>query len=1285
MTNDMHLLGYFFRIYMSRNTKMSSRLPDEVNSRIRANSILFPISKAWHEDNAPWNDAIRSYESAISKIPIMLETDPDSIANRYIDFGNGYTLHFKMRIINSRLVGPNETDACKFYADNMRTPGLALANGSTYVVVLIGDVEYEYLVIRTENLSPMKDETYADALARNALEMSPDKYTKGVIPEGYVTAIPLMIGSKWCATQKFPYSELIRAGEDFTNLYGNFIIGEFLRYLQPTMTKPLNKALVQRNNYDKQISRVEVQYSRGCEYEHSYYIVASCLRNDSIKGNGSISNTISVNDYGFSLQMNHSAMNQFEGTVTGSNKKLINFVPIKPLFAAFGCTTDGEMLDYICPERDDKEGLVTSIHDAILYGFKHAEAYNHAHLELEHTPFNYLKLKEKWTQELALYVIGTIILRPIGVLDKLFESSNGDQSKYREAVANTTRGILDETFMPAIDSKNGIDRNRAVCFTIGFIVRDLYLVGTNLKAQQFKSSLENKRIRWGQQISKEFKAYHTSRIHRELYPAIKSLGESIKSSTFDQVLVSKIKTVCISMGEAMISGLISSFNGTGGDNSKIRNALVEPKSAIYVWNKLREVMKHPSLKQHGVQEKWSNRRPHPSEAFFLDPIEGPDSSSIGKFRTLCVHTRVTIVDDEKPVLKWLKSQSHFKNSILPRDSLTHYVVSVNGSLIGYIPRFEPVEDVFAKLMQMRRTGELPLEMSVVLNNVNSKLDIWLDAGRIIAPFVIVKNAFDITDKQVTLKKPFAEWLEKCNTEIGHFDEGIRNGFIDFLDCDMIIQNWMVAASLPQFYYEPEKYTHISIGNAIDGIVIAAASTGTLNLPNRAQISTNHLKQAAGYPIVRCPQLLFINNMDILLGAQQPIIQPHTYRHMHMGDVAIGNNIVVAFMFGKYNQEDAVILNRQSVENGLLEIDTLTTIREKKSKSDIRFEMPPLDGSVSLRGDISSYSKLGKNSCLPNKISSTFNEKDALMAKCRRTATGVIDISKTNKMPSASSSANPRPQRCVECHYIHERSTDQKLLTTGEYRVLIDGDKCNFSINCQKNTIGRIIDPENMPHTADGIVPDAIFGPVSIFKRKTYGMSYESMFQMIASYYGCFVESSTYGTSRTPFEIEDIVKNMGDLMDGDGFVTMYDPDTGEAIPSKVFVGVSYYQRQHHLVETKLNVRCGGPRDEATNQPTKGKRKMGGTKFDRMSCDALTSSGASSISIDFHLNGCNKVDIGICQHCHGVECYHDLITDQWKCPTCGYHSDIDIIQVPMASVQLNQLLTALHFKMKVNEEK
>ena len=50
---------------------------------------------------------------------------------------------------------------------------------------------------------------------------------------------------------------------------------------------------------------------------------------------------------------------------------------------------------------------------------------------------------------------------------------------------------------------------------------------------------------------------------------------------------------------------------------------------------------------------------------------------------------------------------------------------------------------------------------------------------------------------------------------------------------MIAYNMVVAASIREFYENPLKYTHISMNSSMDGIVIAANPTSSLNLGTRS--------------------------------------------------------------------------------------------------------------------------------------------------------------------------------------------------------------------------------------------------------------------------------------------------------------------------------------------------------------------------------------------------------------------------------------------------------------------
>ena len=1284
-TNSSNIIHDMFYL----NTQ---RFPPEINNRITNNALLFPISKAFLEMHPQYYDIINTYEAAVDTIPEMLEKDKDSIADTFIPINETKIMHLKINITNAGLYGPNSQEAVEYgNVNNMLTPKIALAKQGTYSLWLIGDINYSYIIIDKRQLSQTNN--YTDELTGYISLLKPENYTSGNVPKGYIVGIPLMLGSKWCSLRNFDYGSLIRSGEEMSGFYGTFIIEGYIRYLIPCLKKPMNKPIVIHNEFDKQLSRVEIQYSRNThDYQNSYYMVGAMLQPAAIKTEAN-RHGIECHEFGFSLQLNAPTMNIIARN--GKIKELINFIPIKILFAAFGCTTDKALIDYVCPDHSNI-GLINAIKMAVLYGPRHYDAYVKAQIIPQHTDQGYIKLPEKMTKFLARYIIGMNIMRDDDIED-LKRRANGNEQEFRLLIKLNVDSILESRFMPAIgdpETGSNVDRDVAICVTLGNIFNKLYIVGIDKSQEQSKQSLTNKRFYCGQSFVKEFKAFHNFRLHQELIPTIKTIIANPDRKDLDNDIANTFIQSSKKMSFDQTRSMVTSFKSAETVDSKFSNEILEPKNQLFIWNKLREVRKNAVVRKRDVRESWENLRPHPSEMFFLCPTESPDSANVMKLRALGVHCRVTVISPTKPVLEYLHKNDKFRKVIDGSKIKEYYTVSVNGSIVGYLHEYDHVEKTYEELMNLRRNGTIANDTTIILNHILGELNIWCDAGRLSTIFVIVDNCFNISGNKITIKSEFKKWLEECDKKIGKFQEGIEKGFIEFLDCEMISNNCVIAACIRDFYENPLKYTHVALSSSMDGIIAAANPCGSLNVGIRAGMSTNHLKQAMGYPLSKYPQLSFINNMDILVAAQQQIIQPIIYRYLHIDQVPIGQNVTICFCQFKYNQDDSVIFNRESVENGLLKCDTFTTFKSNTIKSDEKFQVPTAKTVESLKGNPFSYEKLGTNSCLPKEISSTINTNDVLIGKIKviDDEVGIADISEINKMPDAIHTANPRPMRCVEKHYIHENSPHFKMLVTGEYRILIPGDKINQE-QAQKGTIGKVIDAECLPYTSTGKRADVYFNPISVFKRKTYGCIYLAMLMKIAMLYGCFLENSGYGTCRTPEEMLEIIQKM--CIDDCGFETMYDPETGKEIPGKIFFGVTYYERQHHLVETKINIRARGAKDPIYNQPTRGKRVGGGLTVDgKLSLNAINAAGINYLSKDFHLNQCSKMIVGFCKICHNVTCYR--ITHEnnngrfiqkyhdWRCPCCGRHDQIKPRLVSCSFPLLNHIFNGLHLELKYYEE-
>ena len=104
--------------------------------------------------------------------------------------------------------------------------------------------------------------------------------------------------------------------------------------------------------------------------------------------------------------------------------------------------------------------------------------------------------------------------------DKCIAADLASQNGY-ENIASYLRG--NSQYIPENNDKNtdeNIDRNTAVCVELGMIIQKLYLIGYGLDISQDKTSLTNRRIRNGQQMSREFKAFHNVRL-REIQAEVK--------------------------------------------------------------------------------------------------------------------------------------------------------------------------------------------------------------------------------------------------------------------------------------------------------------------------------------------------------------------------------------------------------------------------------------------------------------------------------------------------------------------------------------------------------------------------------------------------------------------------------------------------------------------------------------------------------------------------------------------------------------------------------------------
>ena len=1248
----------------------NNSIPPETNTSIDQNTLLYPIGKAFLEKFPQHYDTISSFDAAIDSIKEVL--NHVAIIDTYIPIDETKSVHFKVNWENPKVYSPNDLNA-KQYSNTkfIRTPNEAIFNLTDYTAIMVLDMRYSYQII---NLGSTDD--YEQLFAK---KNETPTIIEDIIPNAYRINIPIPIGSKYDTLEKYDLGTLIRTGEESEILKGYFIINALLRYIINIYKRPFNSPIVLKNNYDEQLSRTEVIYTKTFDYEDSHFIVGSMVLPRAIRaGRGGAQ--VSVPDFGFSLQLEHPKMNRKD---PNQKKKLINFVPIKFLFTAFGCKNDYEMMRYICPDLKDI-ALISTIRTACLQGVRHREAYEKAGIDLQKDP-NYILPTEPLTEFMAKYIIGRIILNEETIV-KLNLLANNNVSSFRIYVVSLITDILDKYLMPGIGYLSKTNRNEAVCIELGLIVRKLYLIGAGIEPQQDKAALTNRRVRNCQQILFEFKSFQASR-NREILEQITPAFQQRKDvSQMSQIIHEKMIDIGKNISIAQSKSLINAMKGATREQSKVRTDVLKPKNAVFTHNLKRQIVISADLRQQGATVSFDHRTIHNSELFFVCPTQTPEAGSqTGRFKTPSIYTYITLGSSGERAMEVIRSNKNYIRSLDEKQMERFselYLIKVQGSIVGYVEQYTPVESLYNDLIQARTDGRIETDTSITMNHQLGTLTIWNDSGRIVSPFVKTSNVCDIDIKdlnnvQITFKPSFINWLQDLSATVsfgkeGIYELGIKSGYIEYLDPEMALTNCVIAQNLKNFYESPQLFTHIALPNHAHGIIASNIPAVTLNVGVRASYATNHVKSAIG-PSVRYPQLKYMDEDNVLTYPHVPLVRPCTYDHMKLGEVPYGQNVVVAFIQDVYNQEDSCILNGASVETGLLEIDSITRIMDELTTNDEEYVVP--SDKTFLQGNATSYKKLDPKTALPSKVGDLFYTDDVLIGKIRKVSKGKTNISILNEKADGKYpvTAFPRPIRSVIKNMSQGENKTSKMLETGQFRLPITGDKTN-SEQAQKCTVGMILPPDKIPYTTSGLQPDIIFSPPSIFKRKTYGQLYVSILAKLCSLMGCSIDCTVGATNRQYFEIQELLKKLG--LNDAGCETMFDPLTGHKYKSRIFFSNHYWERQAHLVENKLNVRNGGPRDETTGQPTKGRKRGGGLTFDRMSFDSQNAAGIMEVIRSSHLEQGSKIKIGICQRCHNTLCYLHAETREWICPNCGKHPNILVREVPPASVLMMHVLNAAH---------
>jgi len=341
--------------------------------------------------------------------------------------------------------------------------------------------------------------------------------------------------------------------------------------------------------------------------------------------------------------------------------------------------------------------------------------------------------------------------------------------------------------------------------------------------------------------------------------------------------------------------------------------------------------------------------------------------------------------------------------------------------------------------------------------------------------------------------------------------------------------------------------------------------------------------------------------------------------MDQGELAIGRNVVVAFMtWNGYNYEDAVIMNERLVQD-----DVYTSIHIEKYEIEARDTKL---GKEEITREIPNVGEDGRRFLDADGIiipGTEVKEGDILVGKV--TPKGQTDPSPEEKLLLAIFGEKSREVRDTSLRVPHGGGgivRSVQVFTRGkdelnpgvnmsvrvyivQKRKISEGDKM-AGRHGNKGVISKILPPEDMPYMENGTPIDIMLNPLGVPSRMNIGQVLEIHLGMAAKQLGIHVATPVFdGVEQS--DLDQIMAEAG--MAPDGKYVLYDGRTGRKFDNRVSVGVMYMIKLDHMVDDKLHARSVGPYTLVTQQPMGGKAQNGGQRFGEMEVWALEAYGAA----------------------------------------------------------------------------
>lgn len=594
---------------------------------------------------------------------------------------------------------------------------------------------------------------------------------------------------------------------------------------------------------------------------------------------------------------------------------------------------------------------------------------------------------------------------------------------------------------------------------------------------------------------------------------------------------------------------------------------------------------------------------------------------------------------------------------------------VNGTYVGMV---ENPEDFVQQIRNERRKGVISSQVNVYLHGTTKDVHVDSTPGRVRRPLIVVKEGKPLLTEQHIrqLAKNELSW-----------NDLVEQGVIELIDAGEE-ENCLVA------FYDHEltaEHTHRDISPAIMmGYCTSLVPFGNFTQPARLMIGSKNQKQSLGLYTANYP-LKMEMDVSVLQTPQNPVVKTIMHDISKYETHAAGQNVVIAVMSYKgYNMDDSVIINKGSIERGL----GRSSYFRQYVAEELRYSGGLVDQISVPDKDVKGYKSERDYRLL---------EEDGIVFPEAKVAESDVVIGKTSPprflsgLDEYNLAASTRRESSVSLAHGEDGVVDFILVTendegnklvqirTRTQKIPEIGDKYT-SRHGQKGVIGLIVPETDMPFSESGHVPDLIFSPHGIPSRMTISHLLELVGAKVGALAGRYVDATPF-SAETESDLRKELTSLG--FRENGFEVLYNGETGEMIPAKIFIGSMYYLKLKHMVSNKMHARARGPIQLLTRQPTEGRAKEGGLRLGEMEKDTFIAHGTSLLLKERFDS--DRTIVPVCEQC-GIIAVYDEYKRRTYCPACGENTEINNIELSYAfKLMLDELKALCLYPQLVLEDK